>query len=469
MNFYRNFKKILVVMLSFFQFFGGFNVNSTPLNNIADSNPIYNPAGTDKFYKKLPQTVQLAFDLSPYYQSANGSRNRNGNKVPLGNMYGKWNMLSTFFDLDKMTPKNFSQTNYPNLWSTNNVLKNINGTDYTNPLNYEPDQTTETTANFDNTSIHQVNGKYEKLGLRGKLGFDTKMGLGLSIKSGIADYKIRPKFVALKPNSDGSTTIPTEEPAQAFYYQLLQESARNNIFKETGLDVTERRETEMEDTHAQIYWSIPFHIKEEGETVATIAPYLAAGGWLPSGNKKDYTKAFDISTGNNGHSGITADGSLNLDFPGTVQISFGGGLLWLEDEDFETYRFPSNIYQSSFFPWTTRVKVDPGITWYANISFKAENFMSVMPGWSFFFDFIYTYHEHDNYTINESSAQRDTRFATGIEQMHELSSWKSQQVNFGVSYDVAKHLTLGFIIQAPINGIKVYRSVTSMGTISVSF
>ena len=95
--------------------------------------------------------------------------------------------------------------------------------------------------------------------------------------------------------------------------------------------------------------------------------------------------------------------------------------------------------------------------------------MSVMPGWSFFFDFIYTYHEHDDFTINESSAQRDTRFETGVKQMHELSSWKSQQVNFGVSYDVAKHLTLGFIIQAPINGIKVYRSVTSMGTITVSF
>lgn len=475
MTLHKNSKKILVVFLSFFQIINVFIINATPLNNTADSNPIYNPAGTDKFYKNLPKTVLLSLDISPYYQSANGSRNRNGNKVPLGDMYGKWNMLSTFFDIDKMTPKSFSQTNYPNLWATNNALKNIGGIDYTNPENYHPEQLppTDTTipkpATFDNTSIYQVAGKYEKIGLRGKFGFDTSVGLGLSIKSGVADYKIRPRFVALAPNSDGTTVVPSDDPAKSFYYDLLQDSARNNIFSEVGLDVTEVRNTEMEDTHVQAYWSIPFHIKEGGEIVATIAPYLAAGGWLSSGNKKDYKKAFDVCTGNNGHSGITAEGSLNLDFPGTVQLSLGGGLLWLDEEDFETFRFPSNIYQSSFFPWTTSVKVDPGVTWYANLSFKSENFMSVMPGWAFFFDFIYAYHEHDEFTINEPSAQRNTRFQTGLEQMKQISSWKSQQVNFGITYDVAKHLTLGFIIQAPINGIKVYRSVTSMGTVSISF
>lgn len=472
----RNFKIYLIITLALFQAISVFNIKSTPINNNADSCPIYNTAGTDKFYKQIPHTFLLSLDLSPYYQSANGCRNKNGNKVPLGDMYGQWNMLSTFFDISKMTPKTFSPTNYPNLWATNNALLNVNNVDYTNPANYHPDypnsysgEISTDVANFDNTSIYQAAGKYEKLGLRGKFAFDTKLGLGVSVRTGVADYKIRPRFVALAPNTEGKTYPPDTEPSETFYNQLLQESARNNIFKDLSFDITEVRETKMEDTHVQIYWHIPFHINEDEETVVTIAPYLAVGGWLASGNKKDYTRAFDMSTGNNGHPGITAEGSLNFDFPGTIQLSLGGGVLWLDDEDFNTYRMPSNQYQSGYYAWTTEVNVDPGLTWYFNGSFKAANFMSVMPGFSFYFDFVYTYHEHDDYTIKDSSLKREALFESCLEKMQTHSSWKSQIVDFGISYDVANHLTLGFAVQAPISGIKVFRSVTSMGTVSIYF
>jgi hypothetical protein len=225
----------------------------------------------------------------------------------------------------------------------------------------------------------------------------------------------------------------------------------------------------MEDTHVQLSWQIPFDLKEENETVATIAPWLAVGGWLPSGNKKDYDKAFDLSTGNNGHTGVTAECSINLDFPGTIQIGVGGGALWLQDEDFDNFRLPSNQYQSGFYPWATKVNVDPGMTWYFNVSFKAENFIPQISGFSFFFDFVYTYHEHDDYTVNELSSIKKAYFDSSLKYIKENSSWKSQLVNFGVNYQPTNHLTLGFLVQAPVSGIKVYRSVTSMGTISFTF
>lgn len=479
MTLFEKTKNLLLQILIVLQILGFCGVYSTPMNNIQDSCPVYNPQGTDKYYKKLAKPMLFSWDISPYYQSANGVRNRNGNKVPVGELYGSinntatgattttygnsWNMLAPFFDMSSMTPNQFTAINYPNLYSTYSALSSIDGINCTKQANYKPDDTSGTNPSRSNSTIFQVTGKYEKIGVRGKFDFQTKLGLGLSVKTGFADYKIRPNFVQPAPASGGADLL------LQLYNLLLQESSRNNIFKELNLGVNEVRNTEMEDTHLQLSWQIPFHLKEENEIVATIAPWLAVGCWAPTGNTKDYNRAFDLSTGNNGHTGVTAECAINLDFTGTIQISTGGGVLWLQDKNFDNFRLPSNQYQTGFYPWTTSVNVDPGMTWYLNLSFKAENFVPHIEGFSFFFDFVYSYHEHDKYTVNDRSSIRESYFDPALKYIKETSSWKSQLLNFGFNYQPTNHLLLGFLVQAPVSGIKVYRSVTTMGTVTFTF
>lgn len=487
------------------------NCHALPLYNIQDTQPFHTVKGSDKYYSTLDSS-HIQFHLSPYHQHAKSGRNFCGQKVSIGDIYGKWNMLGVFFGPGG-NPNGALVTNFPaNLLASKNAINILSlpdatvptppglanvtgiyrmvGTDYTVEDQFNADR--DTFAYYD--SVHV---RYERIGVRGQMSFDFKFGLGLGMRTGVADYKQKAEFnlandfrklaglsftetvdgkVTQKEplpaaKSDGSVGTPgvdvLDKSAQYILRNLMDEKSRNLITKDLGLDLGEVRESKWEDTHLYMYWQHPFELGDkEGDFSCSIIPYISAGIWLPTGEERNPDKQFSIATGNDGFTMVTLDGSLSFDFPKMLQTSFGGGVMFANKRELSNQRVPTSIYQTGIIPWKTNIHKHPGLTWYLNASMKAEDIISTL---SVYVDWLYTRHLKDSITLRETNENRRKAFSIGIPILERDSEWKNQQASVGFNYRVTPLLSFGFGLQAYISGVRVYRTTTTMGSVTLTF
>ncbi len=485
-----------------------FNCFSLPQYNIQDTQPFYTVMGSDKYYSSLDSnTIQINF--SPYHQHAKSGREASGKKVAIGDIYGKWNMFGVFFGDGGRPAGKITQ----NLGASRALISQLNSVavgallsgnvttadsmKYANIANYtvSPEDPVALSASkvfnperdivgsYDSTMV-----RYERVGLRTQLNFNFRWGLGFGIRSGVSDYKQRPEFNLNNSfrkeaglsysETDENGTIKQHEPilpgkegfdvsAHHILVTLLDERSRNAIAKDLELDLSEVRETKWEDTHVYMSWQHPFAVSDkEGDFECSIIPYVSLGVWLPTGEEKNQDKAFSMPTGNDGFTLVTLEGALSFDFPKMIQTSFGGGVLFGNERELSNYRVPTSKYQVGIVPWKTNILKRPGVTWYVNASFKAEDFISTL---SFYFDWIYTRHLKDSVTLREPNNTRSNAFKPGILVLETNSEFKNQQVSFGFNYQVTKFLAFGFGAQSYISGARVYRSTTLMGSATMTF
>ncbi len=494
--------------------------HAVPLYNIQDTQPFHTVKGSDKYYSTL-ESNHIHFHLAPYHQHAKSGRNGMGGKVAIGDIYGQWNMFGVFFGPNGK-PTGTTLASFPSLSASQAAIKNLD-TSATPPtsiytgINYTTDIPIPGSATpvFDPIrdtvgTYESVYVRYERIGLRGQLSFDFKFGLGLGMRTGFADYKQKPEFnltndfkklsglsyfdikedgtidftkqksplptVAQLPagtaysgptQASSSTPNAIDSGAQTILLNLMNDKSRNLIAKDLGLDLGEVRESKWEDSHLYLYWQYPFELADkEGDFSCSIIPYLSVGVWLPTGEERNQDKQFSIATGNDGFTMVTVDGALTFDFPQMVQTSFGGGVMFANKRELSNQRVPTNIYQAGIIPWKTSLHKHPGLTWYLNASFKAEDFISTL---SFYFDWLYTRHLKDSLTLRETDSLRYAAFSIGIPILERDSEWKNQQASVGFNYRVTPLLSFGFGAQAYINGVRVYRTTTLMGSISLAF
>lgn len=277
----------------------------TPLNNVYDTQPIYNVMGLDKYYKKK-EKGELRFYISPFYQQTSTARNCQGTKVPAvisstvdstttsyrwGDIQGPWNMFGVFFGTQGApTSKPFNQNNYPNLYDAQTKVAALT-TDPNpnpNPNRYQPGRDLTNDLYFlpktDTFAYVTVPFYYEKIGIRSQLNFDFAFGLGMSIKGGAVQLKKRGSvnygsglgdgtafapvnlcsdFILEKKFQDdiiaGAGTNPTT-PAVKLWNDLYTPTRREAIFKELDIDTCAYCKTSAEDIHAQLYWHIPLAV-----------------------------------------------------------------------------------------------------------------------------------------------------------------------------------------------------------------
>src|SRR5579862_990189 len=183
---------------------------STPLNNLYDTEIIHTVYGTDKFYKQKDIT-DITLNLSPFYAHTCTAKNGKSKKVAAGDRLGKWQMLGIFFGegakpLSQQTPLRdflkqelntlFTNAGYPNFFDDNPIPNQFdpcdpNQFDASQPSNY----TNPAYFGFYDATI--VN--YEKYGLRGQLTFDIKSWIGVKVKSGFAEIKNKANFIVNRP------------------------------------------------------------------------------------------------------------------------------------------------------------------------------------------------------------------------------------------------------------------------------
>lgn len=486
---------------------------SLPQYNIQDTQPFYTVKGTDKYYSSLESSC-IQLHLSPYHQHAKSGRNAMGTKVAVGDIYGKWNMFGVFFGdggrpAGTTIPVNYSDVNNSkteiqylslpdasvptppgaaNIAGKYQRVPDGNGgfVDFTNEEQFNPER--DIVGSYDSVMV-----RYERFGVRAQLNFNFKFGLGLGMRTGVADYKQKAEFnlsnefrkdsglsyFGLKEDGvtiDFSKPMPplteTSDPAldksaRHILRNLMDDKSRNAIAKDFSLDLNEVRQAKWEDSHFYLNWQHPFEIADrEGDFACSIIPYFSVGIWLPTGEERNQDQAFSMPTGNDGFTMVSLETALSFDFPKMIQASFGGGALISNERELSNQRVPTSQYQAGIIPWKTNIRKHPGVTWYLNASFKAEDFLSTL---SFYFDWLYTRHLKDSITLRETDENRKKIFAVGASMLERDSEWKNQQVNFGFSYRVTPLLAFGFGLQSYISGVRVYRTTTVMGTIDLTF
>ncbi len=486
--------------------------HTTPLNNVFDSQPIYNVYGMDKFYVERCK-FELSFCLSPIYAQTNTVRNGKNYKVPIGNRLGSWNLLGLYFGEAAAPQAPAPVGPFAQLYASQQSVAAITSQTRADDPYYRigPEDLTATPPifaggltneqNFASYSIPFATGvpwayvtvpaNYEKIGLRSQVNFDFPFGLGVSIKSGVVDAKQKVKRFVLDPVFQADIMAaprPTQTPqpppatdaeqtdARDLYESLFEPAILKKIAANLNLDISTYHKASMEDTHIQAYWHIPFDICDEKEedVIVTIAPYFNIGLWIPTGQNFNQNKVFSIPTGNDGWYGITAECSIALDFPLVpkkdqhIQGNVGGGVLgFVEHKTISNYRIPSSALQSGLMiPWSTTVRKTPGLTWYFNASAKAENFIGNL---SAYFDFVYTQHLKDQISLRETNPVRLAAFQNGIQTAINNSWWKNQQVNGFLNYQIVPLLGIGGGFQAHISGTRVYRTLTLLGSIAFTF
>ena len=475
------------------------HIAATPINNPFEPVPIHTPMGTDKFYSPV-EKCDVRFSLSPFYLHTASAKNGSRKKVPAGERLGQWNMFGLFYDLDSMASSSSYQTivalddlrlglepnhltggkyhgyNFVNdspsaepSSDTSDVTGSIVYPDATNPLFMVGDMATVI------GSFSALPVDYEKIGMRIQASVNLGVGCGIMVKGGVVDCKASPKFLfdssymALVTGTPATTDTPAVEQDQSIklvYDNLLSPTARNAVATAFGVDLSEYRKTGFEDTHVQAYWAYPFNLKDkEGDAALTMIPHLSVGVWLPTSPEVNVDKIFATPLGSNGFWSLTAEGALSFDFPQSIQISLGGGAVVSESKTV-WQRMPNNIYQSGIYPWKTQVDKRPGTTWYANASFKAENFVD---GLSCYFDYIFTQHAKDSLTLLDANSYRQALFQGALEKSVQESAWRSQQYSAGLNCKVTDMLSFGCAVQSHVTGVRVYRPTTILGSMTLTF
>ncbi len=378
--------------------------SNTPLNNIFDTQPIYNALGTDKFYAKR-EHCEGRWYISPFYQHTGTVRNGCGKKTHAGDRLGQWNMFGLFFGSDAI-PHGKTMANYPAILAARTGAHDVtNRPQLATPSRYrggvdlgqEIDLTLENNFNPLNDTFAYISrpAKYEKVGVRTQFNFDTKCGLGVSARAGVVDVKFKVKRIILEqqfqsdinatsatlgfrsspkieqkanPASRDSRTViddqqdtnlplilrsstEAQQDAKDLYAALFADNKLSAISKDLDLNFTSTyayRSTNAEDIHLQAYWHIPIELNDDdGDLAVVVVPYVAFGAWFPTGKKADLTDPFVVPTGNDGFYILTFEGSIAFDFPlipenqQNLQLCVGGGATTALDTHTRTARLPS--------------------------------------------------------------------------------------------------------------------------------
>jgi hypothetical protein len=510
---------VICVCLFLFLFISQDLLSTPPINNPYDPVQFHSVFGSDKYYAKK-DTFSLNIVLSPFYQHASGARDSRGGKTSEGDVYGRWNMLGMFFGTrtvlapapgvdtqdyqqldasptDKQfmlqytydgnhdiipneATRNATNGRYKLLSSAWRVLDGIaEEHDQTPVLDDNPatggdtgiDKNYTLEDNFDtddNSTGHlSLSSDYEKFGVRGQICLEFSFGFGMKCKGGVVDYKQTGTCSNYTPaGSSASGTGSANEKARAQY--LINKYLMNpyeQILNEVGIYTQEQKKTVFEDTYVELFWHLPWNIEDDDyKHVATVSPYVAVGVWFPTGKNKHQDYIFSVSTGADGFWGISTVGSINIDLPDLIQLSFGGGATFYESKTINGYRVPSSEYQSGVYPWKARIRKRPGAVWYLNASFKAYEFIE---RFSLFFDYVYSEHKRDSIIVQETTSTRNSYFKP--EKIIDDSRWRTNVIHGGINYRVASGLDIGFSFQAHLSGARVYKTTTMMGTLNFNF
>ncbi|MFC1842978.1 hypothetical protein ACFLYU_04940 [Candidatus Dependentiae bacterium] len=489
-----------------------------------DPYPMYSTADPHEFlYRKHRQwlkglaekdvTERLRFAISPFCQFADRGRNIHNDEEYLGDLGGRWNMIALLFG---PTPQGKSLP--PSLETAKDNLFGFNVGTISDPQLYvDPEK------QFGFFSVPLKYKKYGvrfefEVRLAGDVGLCVQLGYacicqrledvcrrydicaGVScISEGTCKSKeienkelenlenatkgnaetcdttknCAHKIYNLPINLTNCTPTKTQMPVAPIpsgahsiskddvQYYLMNQLC--TIAYELGLDICNFNKGSIEDVRFNFWWRHAIEVNEDrGDSWEhfLLIPFLEACFTAGVADCRDTSKMFSLPFGNNGHNAIGFKGGLLIDFTKTVELGFEAGLTHFFSKSFSCYRVPNSICQSGIYPFTTAVKVCPGLNCFGGLKLATYHFLGKL---STYFQYVIVTHKDDHISL----CKPDPAFAPCL--LEKKSCWTRQLANIGFNYDISPNVSLGLLWQAPLSEKRAYKSSTVMFSLNATY
>lgn len=316
--------------------------------------------------------------------------------------------------------------------------------------------------------------KYRKRGIRWDLEAQICGDWGFQFQGGIVEISqvLNPCLINLTEKAtEGFTTITCSGitiPKDTIKCQLFDPLVP--LLRQLGLDICNFTKWGVEDLYFSFYWRHAYVLNYNRDLSwarALAIPFFRIGVGAPSGRAKEEDKFFSVPFGNNnGSTSFNLNAGMNFDFSETVEI--GGEFGWSHffSRTIDNYRVPTNFLQSSIFPWTAPITIDPGDSAYVGFKLAAYHFLDRL---SFYGQWIYVHHNKDNRKLQTTDPAFINLDDNNPRAKCRNTAWRTQLFNVGFTYDISPNWAIGFLWQQPLHSRNTYVSTTALFTLNLIF
>jgi hypothetical protein len=213
-------------------------------------------------------------------------------------------------------------------------------------------------------------------------------------------------------------------------------------------------------------WNWAAHLAETQIRQLTTALYI--GGVGPLGKMRDEDKVFSLPLGNNGHWGVPAGGSLELEFNQPIKVGVGFDILWQAPQS-RLQRVKTDMRQTTLLLLDKAfAKLTPGLSWRTHWFVEGHN---LWRGLSVRGMYECMVHHDDKLTTPDSNFSDDI-----INSAENLKAWNVHQLSGHISYNfkyefgnapVEPHIQLYY--KLPVSGRRMVNSNTIGFKVDVRF
>ncbi|MDQ5891013.1 MAG: hypothetical protein QG604_887 [Candidatus Dependentiae bacterium] len=443
------------------------SLSATDIVSFSDPAPMFSVYGQGR--PSLPgKKSQLALSVVPYYQYARNAKDATNKKVALGDRLGLLNMLGLLIH-----PGTDS-------WEYTDIVANAPLSDAytalaTAAIGHDADLVFvgSTYQPLDASDARVYWGKYDtamsfsRIGARGSLDYCFFNGVGVAVRGGVAEYAVKQPVYTGNPLIDPTTGVVTvDTSSDAFLTDIKQfltgPGPRHDIGAALGINFDGVKNTGVEDMSIELSWRRGFSLKDnEGDHVVTATPLAAFSMTLPTAEKKIVGNLWDISLGSDGFYGLTGLAEVSFDFPGMLNVGFGGSGTYFNEDTIGKQFAPTSDFQVGIYPWQVAVTKRPGALWKAYATVKAARFVDSL---SCYVTYMYVAHEKD--TLTFTGANNASFKASKLEKD---GAYNAQLIHLGFEYEVTSSLRFGAALQSIFAGMQVWKTTTFAGSLSFVF
>jgi hypothetical protein len=403
--------------------------------------------------------------ISPFGQWAKTAKNNNHAIVPLGDVFGTWNMLALLYGpgcpghstplLDQISTTSYCGTESICTGTQCGVFFN-NDQAFTIPEVFE-----NIDPNFGKVSVPL---EYRKQGMRAEIDFLIGHDFGIKLQGGVVEIQqtvsafndISATGTPLGSNCSPNACCVEQDLANVEQF-LTSPAAIRAIANDICLNIHNFRKTALEDIRATLFWRHAFSFNDDNKQWSKflLIPFVQVTGTLATGPTKSSKRMFAIPHGNNGHESIGFDLGFTLDFADTLEIAVEGGGTFFNTKN-KLMRIPTHELQSTIFPCTTCARFKPGNNWHLLATLHARYFLDKL---SAYLQLAIIDHEKDCISVKQSS----TIFRPDL--LVALSPWSVRLLNIGFNYNISPTLSIGFLWQASLQQRIAPRTTTLMASL----
>jgi len=398
--------------------------------------------------------------------------------VPAGDIYGRWNMLGLLYGnvptgqtraallttAAALTYHDGQRLDHPNYSDTSDWLGH-----FTIPLEYRKmGARFQFSTRLFNDVIIQLEGGITDL----KQSYSTFTDLGRTKHTYSDDAAAKTGYSSVTGTTTDLTNANVISNHDTIETNLMDNHAL--IFSQMGLGILDFHETAAEDVFLSLIWRHNHHVNNPDDDFVhdyeyeddeewdkfILTPFLKLSGIIGIGKERDNTKAFSITTGNNGHHGISLTFGFSMDFYKSIEMAWEAGVSNFFKRRISGLYVPTDERQTGVFPFKTDVNYEPGKTWHFSFAMNAHHFTDKL---SCFAQYLFVNHGKDSISL----VTADSAFKPSV--LEDVTKWSVQAANIGLNYDLSPHMSVGFTWQAPITRRGAYKTNCVMFSLTGTF